>query len=58
MPDGKRRRRHSPNRSKRAWYAAHRARRFFRRFSLSEVEPLLLGAAPQMALAKVPVRTR
>jgi len=32
MPDGKRKRRHSPNRAKRAWYARHRARRFQRRF--------------------------
>jgi hypothetical protein len=34
MPDGKRKRRHSPNRAKRTWYAIHRARRFARRFGI------------------------
>ena len=34
MPDGKRKRRHSPNPAKRRWYAQHRARRFIRRFGL------------------------
>lgn len=32
MPDGKRKRRHSPIKAKREWYAAHRARRFAKRF--------------------------
>ena len=32
MPDGKRKRRHSPLRAKREWYAKHRAERFRRRF--------------------------
>ena len=32
MPDGKRKRRFSANLSKRRYYAAHRARRFARRF--------------------------
>lgn len=30
MPDGKRKRRSSPNAAKRRWYAQHRARRFAR----------------------------
>jgi hypothetical protein len=34
MPDGKRRRRHSSNQCKRQWYAAHRSRRFRKRFGL------------------------
>ena len=34
MPDGKRKRRHSPNRAKRQWYARYRALRFGRRFGL------------------------
>jgi len=33
MPDGQRKRRHSPNASKRRWYAHHRALRFARRFA-------------------------
>ena len=32
MPDGKRKRRNSPNVAKRRWYARHRAQRFMRRF--------------------------
>jgi hypothetical protein len=32
MPDGKRKRRHSENLSKRRWYARHRSLRFARRF--------------------------
>lgn len=32
MPDGKRKRRHSADANKRKWYAAHRARRFAKRF--------------------------
>jgi hypothetical protein len=32
MSDAKRRRRHSPNHVKRAWYARHRCIRFARRF--------------------------
>jgi len=35
MPDGKRKRRYSPNQCKRQWYAAHRSRRFYKRFGLS-----------------------
>jgi len=34
MPDGKRKRRHSPNRAKRQWYVQYRASRFGRRFGL------------------------
>ena len=34
MPDGKRKRRYSPNAAKRQWYARHRALRFGRRFGL------------------------
>ena len=34
MPDGKRKRRHSPDEAKRRWYAIHRSRRFRRRFWL------------------------
>jgi len=34
MPDGKRKRRHSPNQCKRQWYAEHRSRRFCKRFGL------------------------
>ncbi|GAA5506068.1 hypothetical protein Rcae01_01518 [Novipirellula caenicola] len=34
MPDGKRKRRHSQNRAKRAWYAYYRALRFNHRFGL------------------------
>jgi len=32
MPDGKRKRRYSPDEAKRRWYALHRSRRFRRRF--------------------------
>jgi hypothetical protein len=32
MPDGKRKRRHSPNKAKQHWYAFSRAVRFARRF--------------------------
>jgi hypothetical protein len=32
MPDGKRKRRHSSDRAKRAWYARYRSLRFARRF--------------------------
>jgi hypothetical protein len=39
MPDGKRKRRHSPDKSRREWYARHRSARFFRRFGLAS-EPL------------------
>jgi hypothetical protein len=35
MPDGTRRRRHSPIHAKRRWYAEHRAERFARRFNIS-----------------------
>ena len=35
MPDGKRKRRHAPNKAKRQWYARHRASRFRRRFGLN-----------------------
>jgi hypothetical protein len=34
MPDGNRKRRHSPDEAKRRWYAIHRSRRFRRRFWL------------------------
>jgi len=34
MPDGRRKRRHSPNKSRRDWYARHRSVRFQRRFGL------------------------
>lgn len=34
MPDGKRKRRHHGSRSRRLWYAQHRAIRFRRRFGL------------------------
>jgi hypothetical protein len=34
MPDGKRKRRHSPNKTRRDWYARHRSTRFQRRFGL------------------------
>ena len=34
MPDGKRKRRHSENKSRRDWYARHRSARFQRRFGL------------------------
>ena len=34
MPDGKRKRRFSPNKAKREWYSRHRAIRFNRRFGL------------------------
>lgn len=34
MPDGKRKRRHSENKSRRDWYARHRSSRFQRRFGL------------------------
>jgi hypothetical protein len=37
MPDGKRKRRHSANPSKRQWYAQHRSRRFRKRFGLGSV---------------------
>jgi hypothetical protein len=36
MPDGKRKRRHSSNSSRRGWYAWHRACRFRRRFGICE----------------------
>jgi hypothetical protein len=32
MPDGRRKRRFSPNEARRRWYADHRSRRFCRRF--------------------------
>ena len=35
MPDGSRKRRLSENPTRRRWYAEHRARRFRRRFGLS-----------------------
>ena len=35
MPDGKRKRRHSPNKPRRDWYARHRSFRFQRRFGLA-----------------------
>ncbi len=36
MPDGKRKRRHSPNHAKRQWYARYRALRFGWRFGLCQ----------------------
>jgi len=36
MPDGKRKRRHSPLRAKREWYARHRSLRFRRRFGIGD----------------------
>ena len=36
MPDGSRRRRFSPNKARRQWYALHRSRRFNRRFGLGQ----------------------
>lgn len=35
MPDGKRKRRHSSNKTRRDWYARHRSARFTRRFGLA-----------------------
>lgn len=35
MPDGKRKRRHSPLQARREWYAKHRSFRFQRRFGLN-----------------------
>ena len=35
MPDGRRKRRHSPDKSRRQWYAWHRTSRFNRRFGLA-----------------------
>jgi hypothetical protein len=35
MPDGTRKRRHSPNAARRRWYAVHRARRFSRRLGFA-----------------------
>jgi hypothetical protein len=34
MPDGRRKRRHSPDKQRREWYARHRSARFQRRFGL------------------------
>ena len=39
MPDGRRKRRHGPNKAKRDWYARHRASRFRRRFGLTFTPP-------------------
>ena len=36
LPDGKRRRRHSANASRRRWYAFYRSLRFRRRFGFGE----------------------
>jgi hypothetical protein len=38
MPDGTRKRRKSPIAAKRRWYAAHRAKRFARRFWMSSLD--------------------
>ncbi len=38
MPDGRRKRRHSPNKTRRDWYARHRSARFQRRFGLGGSE--------------------
>jgi hypothetical protein len=37
LADGTRKRRHSPNQSKRQWYARHRAIRFARRFTAQSI---------------------
>jgi hypothetical protein len=37
MPDGKRKRRHSPQKARRDWYARYRSLRFQRRFGLSNL---------------------
>lgn len=37
MPDGKRKRRHSTNKTRRDWYARHRSTRFTRRFGLGNL---------------------
>ncbi len=36
MPDGSRKRRHSPNAARSRWYALHRATRFRRRFGIDQ----------------------
>lgn len=36
MPDGSRKRRHSPNAARSRWYAQHRSVRFRRRFGLDQ----------------------
>lgn len=36
MPDGSRKRRHSPNVARSRWYAQHRSLRFRRRFGLEQ----------------------
>jgi hypothetical protein len=46
MPDGKRKRRHSPDKSRRDWYARHRSARFQRRFGL------VVASAPNAPLAE------
>ncbi len=40
MPDGKRKRRHSPQKAKRDWYAQYRSIRFNRRFGLFSGSPV------------------
>jgi hypothetical protein len=53
MPDGKRKRRHSSNPSKRQWYAAHRSQRFRKRFGLCtflEVREALNGYISSRAI--------
>jgi hypothetical protein len=45
MPDGSRKRRHSPNAARSRWYAQHRSARFRRRFGLDQ------KAAPKAAIA-------
>ena len=37
MPDGTRKRRFSPNKNRRQWYALHRSIRFQRRFGLGNL---------------------
>ena len=37
MPDGKRKRRNSLNKTRRDWYARHRSVRFTRRFGLTNL---------------------
>jgi hypothetical protein len=43
MPDGKRKRRHSENKTRRDWYARYRSMRFSRRFGLGNVPEGLAG---------------
>jgi hypothetical protein len=50
MPDGKRKRRFSENRARRAWYAYSRSSRFRRRFGLCDAPygPVLVAGSRQL----------